>query len=92
MAIKMLLEKTSYTVTIFNNHHPNIGINIVGFVAWVKKERNAIAYQYHRHYYNGTYGVPPDNCINILHECSIYGTDWASSRRHKSSPMSMAIP
>ena len=39
MAIKMLLEKTSYTMTIFNNHHPDIGINIAGFVAWVKKER-----------------------------------------------------
>jgi hypothetical protein len=38
IAIKMLLEKRSYTMTIFNNHHPDMGINIAGFVALVEKE------------------------------------------------------
>jgi hypothetical protein len=54
------------------------GINIAGCLVLEQSNRGIekeeekflIDYRYHRYYYNGDYVVPPDNCINILHEFS----------------------
>ena len=73
-AIKKLLEKD---VLHDNNlQHPDTEINIAGLLfeqkKRIKEEKFLIINTIYTTTTTGFYAVPPDNCINILHEFHIW--------------------
>jgi hypothetical protein len=59
-----------------NLQHPDMGINIAGLLLEqkkrIKKEKFLIINTIYTTTTTGFYAVPPDNCINILHEFHIW--------------------